>query len=61
MCAVLCGYIVLGSFVLSPSVVKVPGTDASAHVAQCMYAYRYRPSLKEVWLKCGIQPFLDFL
>lgn len=25
--AVLCGYTVLGSFVLSPSVVKVPGTD----------------------------------
>ncbi len=25
--AVLCGYVVLGSFVLSPSVVKVPGTD----------------------------------
>ena len=25
--AVLCGYIVLGRFVLSPSVVNVPGTD----------------------------------
>lgn len=25
--AVLCGYIVLGSFMLSPSLVKVPGTD----------------------------------
>ena len=25
--AVLCGYIVLGSFVLSPSLIKVPGTD----------------------------------
>ena len=25
--AVLCGYILLGSFMLSPSVVKVPGTD----------------------------------
>ena len=25
--AVLCGYVMLGSFVISPSVVKVPGTD----------------------------------
>ena len=25
--AVLCGYVVLGSFVLSPSIVKVPSTD----------------------------------
>ena len=25
--AVLCGYVILGSYMLSPSVVKVPGTD----------------------------------
>ena len=25
--AILCGYVVLGSFVLSPSIVRVPGTD----------------------------------
>ena len=30
--AVLCGYVVLGSFVLSPSVVKVPGTNWSEPV-----------------------------
>ena len=30
--AVLCGYVLLGSFVLSPSIVKVPGTNWSEPV-----------------------------
>ena len=64
--AILCGYIVIGSFALSPSLVKVPGTDWTEPVLAWMTIsmptgsgkstlFRHLYSMiQDIRVKCGV-------